>query len=55
MMTSGPCEIGVGCEGGVWLVCVGGSGTQKTSFLGLGPLRKAYATDVSVSQEPGEL
>ena len=55
-MTPGPCETAVGCDGGgVWLVCLGGSGTQKRSFLGLGPLRRAYATDVSVSEGPGEL
>lgn len=56
MMTTGPCETGVGCDCGiVWLVCVGGSETQKRIFLGLGRLRRAYATDVSVSEEPGEL
>ena len=56
MMTTGLCEIGVGCDCGIiWLVCVGGSETQKRIFLGLGPLRRAYATDVSVSEEPGEL
>ena len=55
-MTPGPCEIAEGCDGGgVWLVCLGGSGTQKRSFLGLGPLRRAYATDMSVSEGPGEL
>ena len=55
-MIPSPCEIGVGCDGGVvWLVCLGGSGTQKRSFLGLGPLRKVYMTDVSVSGGPGEL
>lgn len=56
-MTPGPCEIAVGCDGGgVWLVCLGGSGTQKRSFLGLAPLWRAYETDVSLRvQENSEL